>query len=97
VPLECFLSRFGLSWVIARRVVDLYACWWTAGCYVEDGAFVPFLVFMEENEYRSFEDRERILEEIKSLFFNTTYIWTAFVSPLVINYHEFFVLFALTS
>jgi hypothetical protein len=64
---------------------------------VEDGAFVPFLVFMEENEYRSFEDRERILEEIKSLFFNTTYIWTAFVSPLLINYHEFFVLFALTS
>jgi len=22
---------FGLSWVILRRVVDLYACWWIVG------------------------------------------------------------------
>jgi hypothetical protein len=25
-----FFSQFGLSWVMSRRVVDLYACWWTA-------------------------------------------------------------------
>jgi hypothetical protein len=24
-------NRFGLSWVVPKRVVDLYACWWTAG------------------------------------------------------------------
>jgi hypothetical protein len=40
--------------------------------------------------YRSFEDCERTLEEIKSLFFNTLYIWIAvFVSSLVISYHDF--------
>jgi hypothetical protein len=26
-----FFSQFGLSWVMPRRVVDLYACWWNAG------------------------------------------------------------------
>jgi hypothetical protein len=44
------------------------------------------------------EDRERIVDEIKSLFFNTLYLWTTdFVSPLVISYHDFIVLFAPTN
>jgi hypothetical protein len=30
---------------------------------------------MEENDDRSFEDHERILKEIKSLFFNTLYLF----------------------
>jgi hypothetical protein len=39
---------------------------------------------------RSFEDREMTLKEIKFLFFSTLYIWTAaYVSPLVISYHDF--------
>jgi hypothetical protein len=47
---------------------------------------------------RSFEDRERSLEEIKSLFFNTLYLWTAaFVYPLMISYHDFLILFVFTS
>lgn len=25
------LTRFGLSWVMPRRVFDLFACWWTSG------------------------------------------------------------------
>jgi hypothetical protein len=46
----------------------------------------------------SFEDHERTLEEIKSLFFNTMYLWTiAFVSPLVISYHNFLFLFTPTN
>jgi hypothetical protein len=45
----------------------------------------------------SFEDRERTLEEIKSLFFNTLYLWTpTSVFPSVISYHEFIVFFAPT-
>ena len=47
----------------------------------------------------SFEDRERTSEEIKSLFFNTMHLWTiAFVSPLVISYHDslFFLLLPTT-
>jgi hypothetical protein len=39
---------------------------------------------------KSFKDRKMTLEEIKSLFFNTLYLWTTiFVSPLVISYHNF--------
>ena len=26
-----FFNWFGLSWIMPRQVVDLYACWWTAG------------------------------------------------------------------
>jgi hypothetical protein len=49
-----FFIQFGLSWVMPRCVVNLFACWWTIEyakcCCVEDGAYVPFRVFMEENE-----------------------------------------------
>jgi hypothetical protein len=74
--------------------------WWTAGtlevmlcgrwclhafCGVSGG---------KRND-RSFEDCERTLERIKLLFFNTLYLYTyVFVSPLVIKYHDFLVLFA---
>jgi len=34
---------------------------------------------------------DRSFEEIKSLFFNNLYFWTAaYASHLVINYHDFF-------
>jgi len=47
---------------------------------------------------RSFKDRERTLKEIKSLIFNTQYLWTtAFISPLMLSYHNFLVFFAPTS
>jgi hypothetical protein len=46
----------------------------------------------------NFEDHKRTLEEIKSLLFNTLYLWTiAYVSPFLINYHDFLVHFAPTS
>jgi hypothetical protein len=58
---------------------------------VENSAFVPFVVSMEEMHYGSFDNRKKTLEEIKYLFFNTLYLWTAaFVSPFVISYHNFF-------
>jgi hypothetical protein len=28
---NAFFNCFRLSWVMPRRVVDLYACWWTGG------------------------------------------------------------------
>jgi hypothetical protein len=46
---------------------------------------------------RSFEDRKRTLEKIKSLFFNILYLWTTvYVFPLVISYHDFLFFFAPT-
>jgi hypothetical protein len=51
-----------------------------------------------ESNNRSFEDYKRTLEESKSLFFITLYLWTTvFVSPLMINYYDFLVLFAHSS
>lgn len=47
---------------------------------------------------RSFKDRERILEEIISLFFNILYLWTtAYISSLVISYYNLPVIFVPTS
>jgi hypothetical protein len=47
-----FFSRFGLSWVMRRRVVDLYTCWWTAGSFWSATVWkmVPFIVSMEGKE-----------------------------------------------
>ena len=39
---------------------------------------------------KSFEDRERMLEELISLFFYALYLWTtAFVSSFVLNFYDF--------
>jgi hypothetical protein len=43
-----FFSHFSLSWVMPRHVVNMYAC-----C-MEDGAYIPFMVFMERNERQKF-------------------------------------------
>jgi len=43
----------------------------------------------------SFENCEKTLEEIKSIFFKTLYLKTiTFVSPLTVSYHDFLILFA---
>jgi len=95
-----FFKCFGLSWVMPRRVVDLFVYWWTADSTrnVVVWRMVPLCVlwclWREKND-RYFEDRERNLEELKSFFFNTLYLWTtAYISPLVISYHDFLILFA---
>jgi hypothetical protein len=85
-----------------RRVVDLYTSWWSTGSSVSAAvwkmipSYLLWGLWREMND-RNFEDCERTLEEIKSLFFNILYLWTiAFVSPLVIRYLDFVVLFAST-
>lgn len=46
----------------------------------------------------SYDNRNnKTLEEIKSFFSTQLYLWTVvFVSLLIISYHDYFVLFALT-
>jgi hypothetical protein len=55
---NAFFSRFGLSWVILRRVIDLFAYWWTASstqcACVEDGKFMSFMMYLEEKEWYEF-------------------------------------------
>jgi hypothetical protein len=47
----------GLSWVMPRQVVDLFACWRVLfgsphSATVEDGACMPFVVFWKERNLR---------------------------------------------
>jgi hypothetical protein len=47
---------------------------------------------------RNFEDSERSMGDIISLFFETLYLWTAaYVSPLLISYSDFLLRFTLSS
>jgi hypothetical protein len=86
-----------------RRVVNLYACFWIASrtrsaAVWKTVSSCPMWCLWREINDRSFEDREKTLEEIKSLFFNTLYLWTTtYVFPLAVSYQDFLVLFAPTS
>jgi hypothetical protein len=55
-----------------NKVIGLFACWWTGGSsqsvVLEDGAFLPYVVLVEERNDRNFEYQERMLEELKSFF-----------------------------
>jgi hypothetical protein len=51
-----------------------------------DSSCLGLCCFLREKNDRCFEDDERTLEELKALFFNNFYFWTAaYVFPLVIN------------
>jgi hypothetical protein len=100
---SAIFSRFGLSWVMPLRVLDLFACWWTAGrprsavIWKMVPTCILWCVWKERN-YRCFEDLERSSEEILASFFHTLYLWTvAFVSPLSFTFDEFLVRFSLSS
>jgi hypothetical protein len=91
---------FRLSWVMPRRVVDLFACWWMGGRSRSAVVWkmVPccllWCLWKERND-RQFKDKERSMEELMSFFFYSLYSWTAaFLAPLVISYNNFLVLFS---
>jgi hypothetical protein len=51
--------------------------------------------FWRKRNNRSFEDRERLVVELKSLFFNTFYLWVpSFVYPNLLSFHDFLVRFS---
>jgi hypothetical protein len=66
---------------------------------VEDSSFLPFfLCLLKERNDRNFEDKERMIEELKTFFFYSLFSWTvAFLAPLVISFHDFLVTFSSTS
>jgi len=50
-------------------------------------------LWRERND-RNFEDQERTIEELKTFFFYSLFSWTAaFLTPLVISFNDFLVLF----
>jgi hypothetical protein len=95
------ISRFGMSWVMPKRVIDLIACWWKAGrpMSVVVWKMVPICILWcvwKERNLRCFEDKENFMEDIVASFFHMLYLWTmAFLLSLSINYFDFLVRFAL--
>jgi hypothetical protein len=82
-------NRFGLSWVMSRRVIDLLACWWSSGqsrsaTVWKTAPTCLFWCLWGKRNNQSFEDVEKTLEELLSSFYHTLYLWTtAYVFPFI--------------
>jgi hypothetical protein len=96
-------SRFGMSWVMPRQVVDLLACWWSSrrprSTVVWKMAHIcPFWCLWREINNKSFEDLESTLEEILSSFYLTLYFWTmVYVHPLSYTFADLLARFPLSN
>jgi hypothetical protein len=53
------LNRFGMSWVMSKKIIDLFACWWRSGrpmsADLEDDAYLHPLVCLERNKSHMFQ------------------------------------------
>ena len=100
---SAIFGRFGISWVMPRRVSKLFACWWSSGRRgtIAVWKMVPTCLFWclwRERNNRCFEDLERSSEDILSSCLHTLYLWTiAFVSPMSISYNDFLVCFSFST
>jgi hypothetical protein len=66
--------------------------------FIHFAHFTYYITDIREMNDRNFEDSERTLEELESFFFYTLFLWTtAFISPLVLNYYDFLILFSPSS
>jgi hypothetical protein len=92
-----------MSWVMPRRVVDLFSCWWKAGRSMSATVWkmVPICILWcvwNERNLRCFEDLENSMENIVASFLHLLYLWTeAFLSPVSISFSDFLVRFSLPS
>jgi hypothetical protein len=88
-------SLFGLAWVMPRLVRDLLACWRrkTGNSYSEALWKMILLCLMwcmwrERNDW-SFEDNERMVAKLKTLFFHTPFRWIAAYDSLhIYSFHD---------
>jgi hypothetical protein len=98
-----FFSRFGLSWVIPRQVIDFLACWWSFGRPMsvvvwKMASICLFWCLWRERNNKSFEDLKSIFDGILSLFYFTLYFWTtAYVPPLSFSFDDFLTRFSLSN
>ncbi|KAG2684712.1 hypothetical protein I3843_10G086000 [Carya illinoinensis] len=88
-------SRIGLNWVMPAMVVDVLACWGIPGGLPHIKAMwkmvpicIMWCIWQERNE-RTFEDKERTLEELRSLFFTTLLLWAISLDFNGQNVHDF--------
>jgi len=71
-------SRFRMSWVMPKWVIDFLACWWSSGRPMSAALWKIALICLfwclwREMNNRSFEDLESTLEEILFSFYLTLY------------------------
>jgi len=79
-------TRSAIVW----KMMDLCLLW----CLWQERNFFFISIYGRRGMIGCFEDCKRSLEELKSFFLNTLYLWTAiYVSLLVISFHDFLVLF----
>jgi len=97
------LSRFEMSWIMSRRVIDLLTCWWSSERprSVAIWKMAPICLFWclwRERNNRSFEDLESTLKEILSSFYHTLYFWTSVnVHHLSFTFVDFLARFSLSN
>ena len=74
-------SMFGVWWVMPRHVVDLLACWTGRTCRCRAatiwGLIPHYLMWVicGERNARSFEDSEKMIQELKQCFLSMLLEW----------------------
>jgi len=68
-------TRFGMSWVMPRRVINLFAAWWKSGRPRSATVWkmVPICIFWcvwKEINLGCFEDQENSMEDVLASFFS---------------------------
>jgi hypothetical protein len=72
-------TRFGMSWAMPRRIIDLFTCWWKSSRSRSAAIWkmVPICMFWrvwKEINLRCFENLESSMEDILASFFHTLYL-----------------------
>jgi hypothetical protein len=97
---NAIFNRFSLSWVMLLRVVDLFACWWTGGHSrsAVEWKMVPSCLFWclwRDGMIETSRKKKMTIEELRTFFFYSLFSWTAaFLTPLMISFHDSLVLFS---
>ncbi|KAF5446588.1 hypothetical protein F2P56_032204, partial [Juglans regia] len=90
-------SRIELSFVMPATVVDLLASWTLprgAQQIKEVWKMIPICIMWciwQERNDRTFENKERSLEELRALFFRTLCLWAIALDFNGLNFHDFLV------
>jgi hypothetical protein len=98
---SAFFGRFGLSWVMLRRVSDLLACWWSTRRRGSAAVWKPFFFFFFVYGGKETIGHSRTWRGPWKTYYPlvfTLYLWTvAYVFPMLINYNDFLVRFSLSN
>ncbi|KAG6729257.1 hypothetical protein I3842_01G018300 [Carya illinoinensis] len=91
------LSRLDLGWVMPESVVAVLDCWTDLRGIQQIKAMwkmipicIMWCIWQERNE-RTFEDKERSMEELKAFFFRTLCTWAIAVNFNGQTFHDFLV------